>query len=68
MGHLTVLILESAVKLRQFDLHIILDIFLLIADNLEYLILKFSFALDLQLLKFVKHGVHERGQNPHVLS
>ena len=68
LGHLTVLILKSAIKLGQFDLHIVLDIFLLIADNLEYLIFELSFALNLKFFKLVKHGVHKRGQYPHVLS
>ena len=67
MSHLTVLILESAIKLGQFDLHIVLDIFLLIADNLEYLIFELRLTLNLKLFKLVKHGVHQRRQYPHVL-
>ena len=67
LSHLTVLILESAVKLGQFDLHIVLDIFLLIADNLEYLIFELCLSLNLKFFKLIKHGVHQRGQYPHML-
>ena len=49
LSHLTVLILESPIKLGQFDLHIVLDIFLLIADNLEYLIFELRLTLNLKL-------------------
>ena len=65
---LTVFLLQSVVKLGQFDLHIILDILLLVPDNLENLVFEFMFALSLQFFEFVKHGVHQWGQNSHVLS
>ena len=64
---LAVFLLQSVVKLGQFDLHIVLDIFLLISDNLENLIFKLLLALNLQFFEFVKHGVHQRSQNLHVL-
>ena len=64
---LAVFLLQSVVELGQFDLHIVLDIFLLISDNLENLIFKLLLALNLQLFEFVKHGVHKWSQNLHVL-
>ena len=63
---LAVFLLQSVVELGQFDLHIVLDIFLLISDNLENLIFELLLALNLQLFEFVKHGVHKWSQNLHV--
>lgn len=64
---LAVFLLQSVVKLGQFDLHIVLDIFLLISDDLENLIFELLLALNLQFFEFVKHGVHQWSQNLHVL-
>ena len=50
-----VFLLQSAVELRQFDLHIVLDILLLVPHNLEDLVFEFVLALSLQFFEFVKH-------------
>ena len=52
---LSILLLKSVVKLRQFDFHIVLDIFLLISHDLENLIFEFLFTLNLQFFEFVQH-------------
>ena len=52
---LAILLLKSVVKLRQFDFHIVLDIFLLISHDLENLIFEFLFTLNLQFFEFVQH-------------
>lgn len=64
---LAILLAESRVELRKLDFHIILDEFLLIAHNLKDLVFEFLLALNLQLLQLVKHGVHQRCQDAHVL-
>ena len=52
---LIVFLLESVVELGQFDLHIVLDIFLLISDYLEDLIFELLLTLLLKFFEFVKH-------------
>ena len=52
---LLVLLLEPIVELRQLDLHIVLNILLLISDNLENFIFEFLLALNLQFVEFVQH-------------
>ena len=52
---LLILLLESVVELRQLDLHIVLNILLLISDYLENFIFEFLFTLDLQFVEFVQH-------------
>ena len=64
---LAVLLAQSRVELWKLDFHIILDEFLLIAHNLKDLVFEFLLALNLQLLQLIKHRVHKRRQNAHVL-
>jgi len=64
---LVVLLLESIVELWQFDLHVVLNQFLLVADDLENFVFELLLALHLQLLEFVEHRVHQGGQDAHVL-
>ena len=52
---LLVLLLKPIIELRQFDLHIVLNILLLISDNLENFIFEFLLALNLQFVEFVQH-------------
>ena len=52
---LLVLLLEPVVELRQFDLHIVLNILLLVSDYLENFIFEFLLALNLQLIELVQH-------------
>ena len=52
---LLVLLLEPVIELWQFDLHIVLNILLLISNDLENFIFEFLFTLDLQLIEFVQH-------------
>ena len=59
--------LEAVVELGQLDLHVVLDVLLLVADDLEDFVFELLLSLDLQLLELVEHGVHEGGQNAHVL-
>lgn len=44
---LVVLLLKSVVELRQFDLHIVLDVFLLVSDDLKDFVFELLFTLDL---------------------
>lgn len=59
--------LEAVVELGQLYFHVVLDVFLLVADNLVNLILELLLALQLQLLEFLKHRAHQRRQHPHML-
>ena len=52
---LLVLLLEPIVELRQLDLHIVLNILLLVSDYLENFIFEFLLALNLQLIELVQH-------------
>ena len=52
---LLVLLLEPVIELWQLDLHIVLNILLLISNDLENFIFEFLFTLDLQLIEFVEH-------------
>lgn len=45
MLELAVFLDESLIKLRKLCFHVVLDVFLLVADNLENLIFEFSLAL-----------------------
>lgn len=44
---LVVLLLKSVVELRQFDLHIVLNVFLLVSDDLKDFVFELLFTLDL---------------------
>ena len=52
---LVVLLLQAVVELGQLDLHVVLDVLLLVADDLEDFVFELLLSLDLQLLKFVEH-------------
>ena len=52
---LLVLLLEPVIELWQLDLHIVLNILLLISNDLENFIFEFLFTLDLQFIEFVQH-------------
>ena len=52
---LLVLLLEPVIELWQLDLHIVLNILLLISNDLENFIFEFLFALNLQFIEFVQH-------------
>lgn len=52
---LVVFLLEPIVELGKFNLHVVLDIFLLVADDLKDLVFELLLALDLQLLQLIKH-------------
>ena len=64
---LVVLLLKSIVELWEFDLHIVLYVLLLVTDDLKDFVFEFLFTLYLQLFELVKHGVHERSEDAHVL-
>ena len=65
---LVILLHQSVVESGQFILHIVLDVPLLIAHDLEDFGFEFLLTLHLKLLELVKHGVHQRGEDTHVLS
>ena len=44
---LVVLLLKPVVELRQFDLHIVLNVFLLVSDDLKDFVFELLFTLDL---------------------
>ena len=52
---LLVLLLKPIIELRQFDLHIVLNILLLISNDLENFVFEFLLALNLQFVEFVQH-------------
>ena len=56
---LLVLLKKPVVKLRQLHLHVILDVLLLRAHNLEDLVAEFKLTRFANLFKFVKQGAHE---------
>ena len=59
--------MKSSVELWQLIFHIILNIFLLVANDLEDFVFEFLLALGLQFVEFVKHGSHQRCQDLHML-
>jgi len=49
--------------LGQLDLHVFLDVALLVAHNLENAVFELGLALEKQLFQLDEHGVHKGSQN-----
>lgn len=64
---LVVLLHQAIVESWQFALHIVLDVSLLIAHNLENFGFEFLLALHLEFFELVEHGIHQRSEDTHVL-
>ena len=56
---LAVLLDQSLVELRQLSFHIVLDVLLLVAHDLEDFVLELCLTLFDELLEFGEHGLHK---------